>query len=181
MIVFLDMDGVLVDFVEGTYRAFGKKYYYGDLPRPMAWNYFKYWGLYFQEFDAACTADFWAGLRWMHDGKEILSMLEEEFGKENIFLLTTPMPNPGSGTGKMQWVQRHLPEYSKQLIISSAPKHLFAGPDTLLVDDKDGNTGDFYANNGKAILINRPWNNGHKRVAQTIEDLENGLKKMRTL
>lgn len=164
MIVFLDMDGVLVDFVEGTYRAFGKKYHCDDLPRPMEWNYFKDWGLYFQEFDAACTADFWAGLRWMHDGKEILSMIEEKFVKENIFLLTTPMPNPGSGTGKMQWVQRHLPEYSKRLIISSAPKHLFASRDTLLIDDKDSNIGDFYGCGGNSILVPRPWNKKYNRL-----------------
>jgi len=179
MIVYLDMDGVLVNFVEGTYRAFGKKYHYDDLLRSMRWNYFEDWGLDFQEVDAVCTTDFWAGLRWMHDGREIISMLEEKFGKKNIFLLTAPMPNPGSGTGKIQWVKRHLPEYSNRLIISSAPKCLFARPNTLLVDDKDSNVDDFWRyGGGKAILVPRPWNELHGWANITLHVVKNSLESL---
>jgi len=167
MIVYLDMDGVLVNFREGVFRVFNKPH---DLPKSIAglsnspekWIFWDDWPCITDaEVDSICTSDFWAGLRWTHDGKEILSMLEEKFGKENIFLLTTPMPNPGSGTGKMQWAQRHLPEYSKRLIISSAPKHLFASRDALLIDDKDSNIGGFYGCGGNSILVPRPYNKKH--------------------
>lgn len=157
MICFLDVDGVLVNFRQGIHKEFNIPYDYSTLSKK--WTFWEDWGnVTFQEVDSTCTADFWAGLRWMHDGKEILQLVEEKFGPENIYLLTTPMPNPGSGTGKMQWVQRHMPEYSERLIITTAPKYLFARSNTILIDDKDDNAGKFYCAGGKFIIVPRPWN-----------------------
>lgn len=155
MICFLDIDGVLANFVEGVNRAFGIKYDYATLPRPMEWDWFKNLGLTIQEVDSICTIDFWAGLRWMHDGREILEMVENKF--QDIYLLTTCMSNPQSGTGKMLWIERHLKKYSKRVIITAA-KSLLAGPDRVLIDDKNENVDTFEETGGRAILVARPWN-----------------------
>ena len=135
MIVFLDIDGVLANFGEGTYRAFGIPYnYLGSSPD---WFYYQEWGVSDAEFDSVCDRQFFASLRWMHDGRDILAIAERKFDPVKIHLLTAPMNNPGSPSGKMDWVLRHLPSYKKRLIITQVPKSLFADPDRLLIDDKD--------------------------------------------
>jgi len=75
--IFLDLDGVLVDFVGGVHRAFGKEYSYNSAP--IKWNFFEDWApkVNFRDFDLACTVDFWANLDWMHDGREILREIDE--------------------------------------------------------------------------------------------------------
>jgi len=174
MIVFLDMDGVLVNFRRGIHHAFDIDYDYPSLSEK--WSFWEDWlDVSFQEVDAVCTVDFLAGLCWMHDGKEILAAVEGRFDSQNIYLLTTPMLNPGSGTGKIQWVKQHLPEYYERLIISTAPKYLFARSNTLLIDDKDNNIDNFCTCGGRTILVPRPWNQKH--LVETLPYLQKKLRR----
>ena len=171
--VMLDLDGVLVNFVEGINRAFGIKYDYAKLPERMKWNWFsEYLGLDSQEVDSICTINFWAGLRWMHDGKEILELVESIF--DDIYLLTTPMPNPESYTGKMLWVERHIPRYKNRTIITTVSKFLFAGENRILIDDKNENIDEFNEAGGRGILVPRPWNRAYDTL--TLPQLKTVLK-----
>jgi len=170
---FLDIDGVLADFTEGVCRAFGlnyKKLYQEDAFN--TWNWNRRLGISDEEMDAACNIDFWAGLRPTSDWKGTLWMLEKWLGTENTFLLTTPMPNPGSWTGKKLWVDRYVPQYSKRLIISPAKKHLYAKPGVLLVDDNQDNVINFMEHGGETILVQRPWNFGTTSVQQSINYIQ---------
>jgi 5'(3')-deoxyribonucleotidase len=173
MKIFLDMDGVLVDFVSGAHRAFNKHY---DHAAPLVWEFFKEWGVSFKEFDAKCDIDFWDLLDWMPDGPEIEQTVRHKFGPENIYLLTTPMPNSGSGTGKLRWIKRCMPWVYDRTIISYAPKSLLAGPDTLLIDDKDENIAEFVAAGGCGILVPRPWNELHGWASETLQVIKNSLE-----
>lgn len=171
--VFLDLDGCLVDFRRGVHKAFDIPYDYATLSNK--WLFWEDWNdVTFDEVDSICTIDFWAGLRWTHDGKEILKLVEEKF--DNIYLLTTPMSNLQSATGKMLWVQRHLPKYIKRIIITQAPKSLLARPDTLLIDDKNKNVEEFYKVGGEAILLPRPWNKLHGWSNETLTVIKNSLE-----
>ena len=172
MKVFLDLDGVLVNFGEGTYRVFGKDYdYLTSCPK---WLYFEDWGISFDEFDSVCGLDFFAGLRWMHDGKQILKAVESKF--KDMYLLTTPMPNSGSWTGKMLWIERHLPQHKKQTIMTRVPKSILAGPDTLLIDDKDENIAEFVVAGGQGILVPRPWNELRGWAGESLQVVEQSLE-----
>ena len=176
MIVFLDMDGVLVDFVGGINKIFGMP---KEFPPPKAdglpqWNWFENYGLTAKQVNAVCDINFWANLEWMHDGKQILNAVKSRF--RDIYLFTTPMPNPGSGTGKILWVDKHLPRYSKRTIITQAPKSLLAGPDRLLIDDKDENVAEFVAAGGMGILTPRPWNGLHRWAGETWRVVKNSLE-----
>ena len=178
MIVFLDMDGVLVDFVGGINKVFSLP---KEFPPPKAdglpqWNWFENYGLTSREVNAVCDIDFWANLEWMHDGKQIFKYIEERVDQSNIYLLTTPMPNPGSGTGKMLWVNKHLPRYSERTIITQAPKSIFAGLDRLLIDDKDENVTEFVAAGGQGILVPRPWNELRGWAGETLQVVKNSLE-----
>ena len=174
MKVFLDLDGVLVNFGEGIYRAFNKEYNYPGLPRE--WFWYRDWGVNDAEFDSVCDRQFFASLRWMHDGVPILAAVKEKFGADNIYLLTTPMNNPGSWSGKIDWVLRHLPEYRKRLILTQVPKSLFVGPNAILIDDKDENIEEFVAAGGQGILVPRPWNKLCQRANIAFHLVKDGLE-----
>jgi 5'(3')-deoxyribonucleotidase len=155
MKVFLDIDGVLANFNKRAYEALSLPYAEN---LPTTWHWYKNYGLSFEEFDSVCTVDFWEGVQWMSDGREILKAVENKFGRSQIYLCTTLMPNPGSGTGKMRWIERHLPQYKKRFLLMTAPKNLFSGSDCLLIDDKDDNIDEFRTGDGVAITVPRPWN-----------------------
>ena len=168
MKVFCDMDGVLVNFNKAACALVNHPY------PPSNWDWIDEIPGNRQKIDDQCTADFWRNLEWRYDGKAILSILTKKFN--DIYLLTCPMLNAGSGTGKMQWVNKHIPSLYNKLIITRASKSLFANPDTLLIDDKDENVDNFRAAGGQAILINRPWNKGCDRADKTVEDLKRFLE-----
>lgn len=174
--VFLDMDEVLTDFNKGVCDQFNIPYQYENFSRNYKW--FPEIGQTFESVSAICTTEFWANLEWVHNGHDIFRLVTSTFKPEQIYLLTTPMPNPGSYTGKALWVQSHLPEFSKRLIVTSAPKSLFAQPDTLLIDDKDENVGGFKTAGGQALLVPRLWNKNHQWAHQTIDVVKQYLENM---
>lgn len=172
--IFLDLDGVLVDFVRGMNKALGLS------PDLVAnhWDWFKDAGFSFKEVDNQCTLGFWMNLPWMHDGKDILRL----FDASESCLATTCMPNRASALGKQLWVKAHMPAYSRRLIIFSCktPKKLFAASrQCLLVDDKNENVDEFIEAGGSAILVPRPWNRGYKDTMRTVEVVKTKLEEWR--
>lgn len=159
LIAFVDLDGVLVDFVGGVNKSFNLPTEYpppkNGLPQ---WDWFKHYGITGKQVNDICTSDFWANLEWTLDGHEILRTIVEYVGSKNIYLLTCPMPNLESASGKARWVGKYLPFYNDRLIITRAPKQLLAGPNRLLIDDNDSNIEDFIRAGGKGILVPRFWN-----------------------
>lgn len=170
--VYLDMDGVLVNFRKGVYDVFNEPWEYTT--QSTKWNFFEDWnrGITREQVNDACTASFWDNLEWMYDGRDILRIILDKFIESRIYLLTAPMPNLESASGKMMWVNGNLPIYLKRTIITQAPKYLLAKSDTLLIDDKDENVEEFVKAGGYGILVNRPWNKGYERANHTVEDLE---------
>ena len=160
-VVYLDMDGVITNFVKGVYDAFNKPYI---LPPQLKYDFWKYWELpaTTKQVDLICNKEFWNNLEWMYDGEDILKEIIKYFKPEKTYLLTHPMPNVESATGKWMWVKGNMPEYYSRTIITQAPKTLLAKPETLLIDDKDENVEEFIDAGGDAILVPRPWNKLHK-------------------
>ena len=183
--VFLDMDGVLVNFLSGLHKALGVPYSYENYSYEKGkWNMLTDIKLHdgtpvtFEECNDCCTFEFWQHLEWMRDGHEILRMITKKFDTKNIYLLTTPMPNPQSSTGKVLWLRYNLPVYLKHAIITQAPKHLLARSDTLLIDDKDENVDGFCEAGGKALLVPRPWNRAHLQADRTVEVVREFLERI---
>jgi len=176
MKVFLDMDGVLVDFRRGIFDAFNKPCPYEAASR--LWTFWEEWSPKptFEMIDTVCTSKFWRNLRFMHDGLDIFDTVSDKFPDKDIYLLTTPMPNKGSWPGKVEWVQRYFSTFRKRLIITQASKSLFAGPDTLLIDDKDENIEEFIAVGGRGLLVPRPWNKTRFCAGRTLDVVKQFLK-----
>jgi 5'(3')-deoxyribonucleotidase len=180
MIAWLDIDGVLADFHGGIHKALGLPWNPNHWPYKKGsagWNYYEELDMSFDAFDQLCTFDLWANLEWMPDGMQILTTVERVFKYPNIRLLTTPMPNTESASGKVAWVRQHLPQYAKQLIITTAPKEMFAKvPDSILIDDCQDNFERWIAAGGRAQLVPRPWNNCYEQATRAAEVVEMGLR-----
>ncbi len=155
MKVFLDMDGVLVDFRRGICEAFNRN------DPSTNWEFWENWpNVTFEMVNATCTQEFWRTLKFTHDAQILLYGWVDLMKKfEDITLLTTPMPNPGSWSGKYLWIRNNMPaKFIKNVIILQGSKAQLAGPNTLLIDDKDENIEEFRAAGGRAILVPRVWN-----------------------
>lgn len=175
MKVYLDMDGVLVNFRKGIHEMFNVPYDYPKLTSK--WNFWEDWDdVVFWDVNGFCTVDFWRKLWFMHDGVEMLDAILNKFNAIQIYLLSTPMPNSGSWTGKVLWVYDNMPAFVKRLIITQAPKSIFAGPDSLLIDDKDENIEEFIAAGGQGILVPRPWNKDSHLASQTVKIVKKYLE-----
>lgn len=156
--VLLDMDGVITNFHKGVCDAFNREYNFEEMIRYDFWEDWEGPDVTRGDVNSMCNQKFWRSLEWMPEGKETLKIIEEAYGKENIFLFTQPMPHPGSWTGKRLWVCSQMYDYINRLIVTSSPRSLFASPNTLLIDDKDENVDAFIEAGGHAVLIPRPWN-----------------------
>ena len=170
MKVLLDMDGVLVNTVGGICDFFDIKspYVYGA---SADWDLSKTLGIQHKDLWPHLGYEFWRDLKpypWM---KDVVSLLEENFGKENICLLTSPCGTRGCGDGKTDWAKEHLPDY--KILIGSA-KEFCASPDRLLVDDNNENVAGFRKEGGYAFLFAGPWNAKHK-IVDPYKDLEKGV------
>lgn len=170
MVFYLDLDGVLTDFNRPAMAVIGVEH------PPAEWHWYAGIPNGFQRVNDACTVDFWANLSFMPDGREILREVCKKIrrGIDEFYLLTTPMPNPGSWTGKYLWVERNLPEW--KLIVTNAPKRLLASPDAILIDDNDTNIQEWVAAGGIGILVPRPWNELRGWSEEALQVVKNSLE-----
>ena len=175
---FVDMDGVLVDFVGGACRAHGVENPYGDPLSAGQWDIANLCGIDPVDFWSKMNNHFfWAGLRPTRDLSGIMNAVESVFSPQNVCLLTSPTESGGSASGKMAWIDRHLHAYRRRFLIGP-PKHFYAHLDTVLVDDNDKNVDDFVRNGGRAILVPRPWNRDHAISGDSVRYVEGRLDEL---
>ena len=167
MTCLVDLDGVLVDFVRGSF-VFHQK----SIPiKDVRWDFPKqigFEGTWTKDFWDPLGYDFWVNLEWTSEGKQLLTGLEELFG-DDIAIISSPCQTRGCRDGKGDWVEKHIPHYRKKVFLGSE-KYRFAAPNKILFDDHEDNVKHFSnpdpKYNGKAILIPRPWNS---RIYETDE------------
>ena len=189
--VFLDMDGVCVDFIGGLHRALGIEYKALEYP---------YEASKYEMFEELCartngrvsmdnlyracdSSGFWASLEWDPMGKEICDTIAAVTldWKHSVCICTSPMANPDAWAGKVQWLKKHMPDV-KDIAIMTAPKCLLAKPGAVLIDDKDSNVEQFRKAGGAAFLIPQPWNSaradyGVNYIPELKEFLRNQIRK----
>lgn len=174
--VYLDMDGVLTNFKEGVYREFGQPYSYET--ESALWDFWNDFDkvVTHDQVNAICNDNFWWSLPWMPDGRDIAGKVLEKFGF-HTYLLSDPMPNVESMTGKWKWVRKHLPDLFNQTILMKAPKELLANDHTLLIDDRDQNIERFQKAGGHGILVPRPGNKMSEFADLSVEIVGLALRK----
>lgn len=153
MLCFIDLDGVLVDFVQGAFD-----YHDINIPWPeIQWDFLKQAGIEPDAFWTPLDQPFWASLKPTSELFVIIPAAERKFGVENVFLCSSPCETAGCITGKAMWVEKHLPSYSRRLILTNR-KEVFSGPGRVLIDDRDENVEGWEKAGGIGVLVPRPWN-----------------------
>lgn len=172
--IFLDMDGVIADFVGAIHKAHGREYCYSDLAVRGQFEIPPIWGCTAEEFWKPDSSEFWDSIEPMPDAGEIVSILSGLIDSSEIAVLTSPSDGSGCVPGKRAWIKRYFPQLQKNMIFTSA-KQFLAGPDKLLVDDRDKNVADFRKYGGQAILIPRHWNSLHHKSERVIHHLKDEI------
>lgn len=159
--IYLDFDGVLVDFNRGCVDILGH-----DLDDKIVQDMPYYERGKFLEKNLD-TIDFWANLKPMEDFSILWAYVK---GYKPCTL--TAYPNWGKDSiakqGKWQWAKKHLqiPE-SRFNCVSREAKQKFAmvgGTINILIDDHEKNIQEWSMKGGIGIL--------HKNARQTIEQLQ---------
>lgn len=161
MIIFLDVDGVLANFVAGACAAHerSESETLAGWPRG-TYDIVDVWGMTQEEFWSPIDAageDFWAELPLLPHAHDLVDGLSR-LGR--VVLLTSPSKHPGSHSGKCMWIQKHFGREHREYLIGPA-KSSCAHRDAVLVDDYDRNVDDFVKHGGWGILFPRIWNRRH--------------------
>lgn len=179
-IIFLDMDGVLCDFVGSALEVLFQSDVTSERPAVVmkAWRE-KYLG----EWDickvAGCDAeDMWRAIHqqgasfwsYMLDTPLCLRLMSlsrviEGSAAARVMVATSPSRHESSYAGKFKWLDsRRINAHSHAMLGSQ--KHLLAAPGRILVDDNDTNCERFRRHGGQAVLVPQVWNSLHAIAAQ---------------
>ena len=147
--IYVDMDGVLVDFDGGYEKLTGMTTREADKKGPE----------FFWKPISKAGAKWWITLNWMSDGKQLWDYVK----KYNPELLSAPSREEASKMGKRIWVKRELPG-AKLILRSADKKQEFASPTSILIDDREKNIEQWEAAGGIGIL--------HTDASSTIKKLK---------
>ncbi len=159
--IYLDMDGVCVDFIGAAMKTQGynadlvlaawRKEHPGSVfPEPLldktATEFFTHSNMQ--------TSEFWSGLAPYYWFEHLL----EELGRlGHVVFLTAPTGAPGCVSGKLEWLTERFGSDFTDFIFTRHKDRL-AHPNAYLVDDMPFNVESFNARNGVGILFPQIWN-----------------------
>lgn len=122
--LYVDMDGVLVDFSKAATELVG-----GPLSNKE--NKKRFWKT-IKQMDEAEVLDFWSNLEWTSDGQELWRFLSPY----NPRILSSPGSSLRSliEKAKTKWIQKNLRPKPAQVIYET-DKWKYADPNSILIDD----------------------------------------------
>lgn len=166
-LLFLDLDGVLADFVGGAAAWHRKPHPYDKEENLGKWGVAEMFGLTGNQFWSSLDYDFWSGLDQTPEFDSIVKQSFAAFPPEQIYICSSASLRSGCCDGKREWVSRNVPALLRNHLIFTSEKHLLAAPNRILVDDYDYNIQRWQEGGGITVRVNRPWNSGHS-LAETF-------------
>ena len=158
--IYVDLDGVLVDFDRGFEDISGGIDKINYIKKDGIENFWKLINSHGQEW--------WENLNWMPDGTKLWSAIENK----NVKILTSGSTrNTGTMaiTGKKQWVMNHLGPIETIVVNSSHDKQKYARPGDILIDDLPTNIKEWNSKQGIGIL--------HHNAQDTLNKLNDVINK----
>lgn len=163
--IFVDMDGVIVDFVRGSLLRWNIDI--DKMPfeerKKLGWSYWEHFGFETEQFWEEIREggeDFWANLplySWSLDFLDYIRAVADATDQEWA-LLSSPSRDPRSLSGKVLWMQKHIdPLFRDYLLVPAGHKKQMA-KGNILIDDHDQNVEDWIEAGGKAVMFPQTWN-----------------------
>lgn len=171
--LYLDMDGVLTNFVLATAEIFGfQESQLSD------WNIYEHIGVTEEHFWAEIDSHsprFWAEMPEYPWALSLYSALNEVPDSE-LYICTAPSRDPNCIKGKLMWIQKRLGDRFNNYVITPH-KGLLADEESILIDDRIKNCVDFHKAGGTAIVFPQKWNVDEEHIPRHRKDyiLENVL------
>jgi 5'(3')-deoxyribonucleotidase len=154
--IFLDMDDVLCDFVGGVLRLVHREDALQHWPTGQ-WHIHKVLGIDSHELQSVIDhhgEHFWAGLKPLPWAEELVHICESF---ATVSIASIPSHSPYSAAGKLQWIERHFPKFSREYDLCTNKARL-ATDCCVLIDDNERNTDEFQEAGGRGVLFPQPWN-----------------------
>lgn len=176
--IFLDMDGVLCDFVTHAMQLHGREYNEDQWPKGV-YEMRDAIGIDDADFWAPINvagADWWANLppySWAEDLIKLCELLGE------VGIATSPNRDGASAAGKTSWMWRHCPRLARKMMIGPC-KEWLAHSGAILIDDSDEKCQKFEAKGGIAIVFPQPWNSKHDMTLNRLDYIGEQLGITRT-
>ncbi|MEM7255565.1 MAG: hypothetical protein AAF493_29545 [Pseudomonadota bacterium] len=170
--IYLDIDGVCVDFIRPAFRAHGLEPdpLLGVWARDHVGDFFPHHGLGI-DVDAFWTSIANAGERFWTDLEpypwfQTLFSRLSELG--HVVFCTSTTRAPSSASGKLRWIQKRFGREYADFILT-AHKDRLAHPNAFLIDDYDANVEKFSQRGGHGIVFPQFWNSNHAVADQRID------------
>lgn len=180
MRILLDMDDVLVDFVDGAAALWGlttedllphwdlgvwdcvpplgKALHARDGDHPDGMSVADFWAR------VGAQAYFWDNLRPLPWCDSLLTMAAAF--TDDWYIVSSPSRCPSSWSGKVRWLKDYFGEEFNRIVLTRH-KHLLAGPGVVLIDDQDSNVLEFTVDKdglptgGEGVLFPKYHNRNH--------------------
>lgn len=174
-ILYLDMDGVLVDYSSGwwdianrvglrTLQHKDEEYSKEELEKV---------------YRHTNTPEFWSNLKWEHGGQEVWKAALTLFDNIHILSSTAAKENVEKGkivqAGKLLWIKDNLPQLDPKnihIVSEGVKKAEFANPISILVDDRKSTIKAFIDANGYGILHKASQ---YRRTVEELRDIATPL------
>jgi hypothetical protein len=170
-ILYLDMDGVLVDYSSGWW-GIAKKLNLKQIKNDKGEDDFDKKDIA-RVYAQTMIHDFWANLKWEYGGEELWKAANDMF--ENVHILTSTAAKEDKAKhaiiegGKLAWIKMNLTGLDPKnvhVVPEGVKKAEFANPISILVDDRRSTIEAFNKEGGYGILHKA------KNYRHTIHELE---------
>ncbi len=162
MIIFCDLDGVLVNLRQGMSVSHGERYPYPcdrrDYPLDRPWEAWLHRTRLWTQGEVT-TPQFWRKLPAYPWATALWKAIKK--GSNGCAKICS---NPGrqefafaAACGKIDWCADRLRVHTKDVCLLK-DKHLLAGPERVLIDDLDENIDAWNKAGGIGLLFPQPWN-----------------------
>jgi len=125
------------------------------------------------EFWDSIKREHWATAPKSPECDWLLKTCVDLVGEDEVFIATSPTKDPDCLAGKLEWIQRELPDFMHRQYVITPRKGIGASPETLLIDDCQKNCEAFRTHRnprhrGQTLLVPKPWNPRHGEDTKTV-------------
>ena len=163
--VFFDMDGVLVNFIDGFCEYFSEYTNSENQVNIRNWKFYKDLGLTDDEFQGwveTLPVAFWAELAPLEGFEQFSSDIRELQIKGYEVEILTHAVSEAARVGKKKWLEINgLGDLTYHPVRKAKDKAGYANENSILVDDNENNILQFIDNGGEGLLVEQPWNGGY--------------------